>query len=672
MAESFSSSGHSAFKLVLSTLTCISLSLAASTQLASSEQHEENFTSGSKVSQVYFGDSEGNPAGWPQPIFHDGFTPWMKIASDYDSVVFDPEPNALGDVVYASTPSWRNVNFPRGVEGFGLDAYFGRTRPLPADGRQALVTLGALLGGTFAGIDYAAPRDPRLPPNLVRLAKKFFSADVGAGVFLNSVRARGGKDWWYDIYPNILACGLAVLYRDRADSPGEPKLFDLCEESIDTWRRAVDQLRGDEALPEFAYKAVQLVDGPVAGAPSLTAEKFTPIGACDTGQPGYQTIHVTHRHDPRQVCFGFPKHNGDVFESDAAGGLAYLGLLGYETTGRAEDRRLAELSLDFLDRADYNTLYENLLPYGALAAVRFNAEYGDKHNAHKLLGDLFATSDVRARWGMVGKNWGGHPAYGLVGSRKTGLDVADPIGPDYAFAFNTMDFAATLAPIPRYDPATANAIGKYLCHVAHNARYFYPAYLTYMDAQTEAYIRMSGDAKLNTGLPFEGVKSKFPGQIENDMFGTGDALKANRAGAYRTDLGVYSGVYAGAMAKIFTPTVIDDIYQIDLVGTDIPAPAAYPSLLVYNPYDDARAVPLRIDVIRRSHGRLQSGDFLLYDAVNKAVVARHIGSSATVTVTAHEGIVLVAVPESDGLEVVGNHVIAKESGFVVDYNWSAK
>ena len=649
------------------TVAWVCLSLAVGS--ASGYADEVEFAPGAKVPQVYFGDAEGNPRNWPEPVFSDGFTPWRKIAEDYDAVVFDPEPNALGDTAFVPTPSWRNLNYPSGVAGFGLQAYLGRTRPLPPDALQGLVAMGALLGGTFAGIDYAAPRDPRLPANLVRLVKKYFSADIGAGVFLNNVRARGGADWWYDIYPNILACQLAVLYRNRADAPGELRLIDLCETAIDTWRQAVDSLRDGGALPEFAYKAVQLVDGPVSGSPDLTASKFTPIGACDTGQSGYRTIPVAHRHDPRQICFGFPKHNGDVFESDAAGGFAYLGLLGYETTGKSEYRRLAESSLDYLDQAKYDTLYENLLPYGALAAARFDAEYGDKHDAHKLLRDIFAVSDVRPHWGMIGKTWGDAPVYGLAGSRQTGREISEPTGPDYAFAFNTLDFAATLAPIPRYDPATADAIGKYLYHVAHNARYFYPAYLQHLEPQTSAYIERAGDPRLSDALPFEGLKSKFPGKVDDDLFGTGDALKSNRAGAYRTDLGVYSGAYAGAMARLFTPTDVDNIFQIDLAGTDVGAPSAYPAVLVYNPYDVVRVVPLRVHQIRAADPRLGSRELLLYDAVDKRYAARRVGSTAGVTVAPHQAIVLVAVPESDNLKVVGNRVVGKQTGIVVDYDW---
>ncbi len=622
--------------------------------------------SGEKAVQLRFGDREGDPQNWPEPVFSDGFTPWREIALNFDAVAFAKTPNALGNVALHTTP-WKDVNLPRGADGFGLDTYFATTRELAPDHLEAVVAMGTLLGGTLAGIDYTEPQQQGNSQNFVRLIKKWFSYDIGAGVFLNNVHARGGVDWWYDIYPNILACKLSDLYGSRADAPGEPSLSSLCETSIDRWREAVDYLRNGSDVPEFSFKAVQLVDGPVAGSKDLKATRFQPISACDVGERGYRAIAVARRPDPRQVCFGNPRYNGDIFESDSAGGFAYLGMLGYEKTHKPSDRQLAEWSLTYLDRAEYNPLYENLLPYGALAAARLNAELGDKHDLQKYLGWIFSTSSVRKEWGMIGKDWGRTPAFGLVGARKTGREGVTPNGPDYAFSFDTMDFAATIAPIPRYNPATANEIGKYLYHVAHNSRFFYPAYLSYMDPTTEKYIRDANSPKLNLSLPFEGLKSKFPGQVEKQPFGTGDALKDNRKGAYRTDLSVYSGGSAGAMARLFIPTTVENIYQIDLNADDIPTPTAFPSYLVYNPYEEIKLVPLRVDSIRKGNSKLATDEFFIYDAVNKAIVARHVTNSVSVRISPHQAVVLVAVPESDTLEATGPLLIARHSGIIVDY-----
>jgi hypothetical protein len=629
------------------------------------------FEHGAKEPQVYFGDPEGNPLAWPQPVFSDGFTPWRQIALGFDARVFTTLPNAHGDAAFVTTP-WSDYNELRGVDGFGLDSYFGRNFPAPPNSYQAITAMGALFGGALAGIDYSDLHRPNLPRNLVRLVKKWFASDLGADVFLNNVRTRGGADWWYDIFPNILACQLSDLFHNKADAVGDPKLADLCGTAIERWYEAVDYLRDGGQLPEFAYKAVQLVDGPVSGSKDLTAQRFQPIGACDTGKPGYKALNISRHRDPQQVCFGFPHYNGDTFESDSAGALAYLGLLGFEETGKPDDRQLADWGETFLDRTSYNPLYENFLPYGAYVSARMNAELGTRHDTDKLLGEVFSTSTVRPGWGMIGKNWGDAPAYGLVGSRKTGREIAKPVGPDYAFAMDTMQFAATLAPIPRYDPSTAAAIGKYLSHVAHNARFFYPAFLTFMDPTTAAYIASSGTPDIKLALPFEGLKSKFPGQVDHEPYGTGDALKSNRDGAYRTDLGVYSGIYAGAMAKIFNSTAVDDIYQIDLLATDIPAPKAYPSYLFYNPYDEPKLVSFRDDLARKADSRLKTGKYLLYDTVNKDIVARHVTTGATITIPPHEAVVIVTVPESDSLEIVGNRMEAKNTGTVVDFDWRPK
>ena len=629
------------------------------------------FSPGAKQAQISFGDAEGNPAYWPEPIFHDGFTPWRQIAQNFDAIVFNTRPNAHGDVGIMTTP-WAQYNLLRGADGFGVDAYYGRNYPYPKDAYQGIVAMGAIYGGTLAGIDYSAVHRDGLPPNLVRLVKKWFAADKGADMFLNNVHGTGGVDWWFDIYVNILACQLGELYRDKADTPGEPKLTELCRKSIDRWYEVTDSLRDGGTTPEFAYKAVQLIDGLVGGSKDIRAKSLQPIAACDTGKPGYRALNIQRHHDAHQICFGFPNFNGDTFESDSAGGIAYLGLLGYEGSHSPRDRQLADWALSFLDHTNYNPLYESMLPYGALASARMNAELGAHHQTEKLLGEIFSQSDVRYQFGVIGKSWGAAPAYGFVGGRWTGVGIAKPRGPDYAFALNTMEFAANLAPIPRYDPATARTLGKYLSHVAHNARYFYPKYLSFMDAPTARYIASAGEPSLEMALPFEGLKSKFPGQVENEPFGTGDALKANRHGAYTTDLGIYSGLFAGAMAKLFNPTAIENIYQIDLVGAEIPAPAAYPTYLLYNPYDQPKSTPVRADLIRNANPKLSNGDYFLYDAVSKKILARHVADDAPILIPAHESVVIVAVPETERLETVSGHLQTTGSRIVVDFSWRPK
>jgi hypothetical protein len=63
---------------------------------------------------------------------------------------------------------------------------------------------------------------------------------------------------------------------------------------------------------------------------------------------------------------------------------------------------------------------------------------------------------------------------------------------------------------------------------------------------------------------------------------------------------------------------------------------------------------------------------LLYDTVNKQIVARDVTTSATVTIRPHEAVVIVAVPQSEGLEIADSKVRTKISHVVVDYNWLPK
>lgn len=618
--------------------------------------------SGKPTPQVSFGDSEGNPANWPEPVFTDGATPWRTIAKNYDKLVFTTNKNYAGDVSFNWFSS--KYNLLKGEAAFGLEPYLGNSKGT-GPSYDGITTFGALVGGSIGGIDYSAKILPpsTTPTNLVRLIKKYYQTDTGANVFIGSVHGSGGNSFWYDLMPNIFACQLADMYGAKADGSETQTLASLCNASINQWYKAVDYFRDGKSTPEFAYRSVTLAPRTVNG---VDVVPFQPLQTCGnlTWDP-----HIPRDPSSKAVCSNLPTWDGQAYESDSSAGVAYLGAYQYLKTGNANGLKLANWGLNFLDQVTYNPYYEMLLPFGAAASARLNAEKGTNHNTVKILNYVFAESPIRSYWGMIGESWGGAPVYGTMGERKSSYYQNPSVhGPGYAFAMNTMGIATTLAPIPRYDESTAATIGKYLAHVAHNARYFFPQYEPASDPTTGAYIVAAADGIYASSLPFEGIKSSWPGLTSYEPYGTGDPVVNNWG--YKTDLGIYSGIYVGAMAKLFQPTNVANIYQIDLIAVDFPKPKAYPTYLFYNPYSTAQSIDVNLTLARKADSRVAT-DVVLYDLVSNAVIGsgKATDASASINIPATTAVVVAVVPTDQGLEVVDGKVQTKKDGTVIDYHF---
>src|SRR6267378_7296384 len=114
-------------------------------------------------------------------------------------------------------------------------------------------------------------------------------------------------------------------------------------------------------------------------------------------------------------------------------------------------------------------LYEVLLPYGALAAARMNAELERHYDVAKLVQSCFdphGRPQARPGWGVISDRWNGLDAHGLVGSTTD--------GEGYAFTMNTFQWAGALVPLARYNTRYARDLGKWTLNLANAARLFYP------------------------------------------------------------------------------------------------------------------------------------------------------------------------------------------------------
>jgi len=78
--------------------------------------------------------------------------------------------------------------------------------------------------------------------------------------------------------------------------------------------------------------------------------------------------------------------------------------------GDASHLETVRAGLDFLSRRSASPLYEALLPFGVLAAARFNAVHGPRLTLHLLADQLMILNDFEFRvWcshlGVVDRTW---------------------------------------------------------------------------------------------------------------------------------------------------------------------------------------------------------------------------------------------------------------------------
>ena len=99
-------------------------------------------------------------------------------------------------------------------------------------------------------------------------------------------------------------------------------------------------------------------------------------------------------------------------EPEAAAGIAWLEYMAWVKfkDPRFSDRRRLVPPLAGRGPAEKSPLYEVLLPYGALAAARMNAELGRHYDVAKLVQCCFdprGRQQARPGWGVISDRWNG-------------------------------------------------------------------------------------------------------------------------------------------------------------------------------------------------------------------------------------------------------------------------
>jgi hypothetical protein len=469
----------------------------------------------------------------PQPL---QIIDYQKLAIRFDSTVYDF--NARGKFWPMVWKDSSNKNFSQMV--VGLYTAVGDVRQGPANNKgmfhEALATMGAVMGATLVGID----KSNQQGLDYVAMLKNYFNKETGWDIMMNNtcpeVALLGGgygRDWWYDVYPNVLFYAICDQYPDHAG-------FDeIARQIAEKFFKADSILNGNYDYSYFDYGKMQ------------------------------------------------PMKNQICAQPDAAAGHAWVLYSAYKKFGDERYLKGAMSALTALQSQSLNPTYEVLIPFGAYLAARINAEQGKKYDINKLLGWTFdGTPICREGWGVLTGKWNGIDISGIVGS------TVDHGG--YGFLMNTYDAAWPLVPMVRYDQSYAMAIGKWMLNAANAARFFYPEYMPddhetipQLAAVTKGVIAYEGMVRKSTHQEHENL----PGPVAQ-----GDGpLWVPGKNPQESQFSVYGSAHVGIFGSIIRTTDVPGILQLDLLVTDFYHDKAWPTYLYYNPYAENKSVSLNIE-----------------------------------------------------------------------------
>ena len=514
-------------------------------------------------------------AEMPKPF---GIIDYNKLAKDFDAKVYDL--NAKGKFWPLAWVDTSRKNFPQDV--VGIYTAIGDVRQGPGNNKgmfhEALATMGATLGASLVGID-KTKQDGR---NYVAMLKNYFNKDTGWNIMMNNtapeVALLGGgygRDWWYDVYPNLLFYAIYEQY------PDEPGLKEMARTIANKFYEADKILNGNYDYSYFDYG------------------KMTPM--------------------KNNICI----------QPDAAAGHAWVLYSAYKHFGDEKYLKGALSALSALEAQPQNPTYELLMPFGAYLAARINAEQGKNFDTAKMLQWSFdGTAICREGWGFLVGNWNGYDISGIVGS------TVDHGG--YGFLMNTYDAAWPLVPMVRYDQSYANAIGKWMLNAANASKFFYPQHMpdeheTLKNAEeiTKNVIAYEGIIKRSNLNAYQHVQAPVA-QGDGPLWVPGKNPPESQ-------LSVYGSGHVGIFGSIIKTTDVEGILQLDLLATDFFHDKAYPTFLYYNPHNEGKAIKVNVGKKKVDLYDTVSGKFIAKNLSGNAKVKLDAKNSAVIVMVPAKG-----------------------------------
>jgi hypothetical protein len=456
---------------------------------------------------------------------------WNDMALSYDRTVYDF--NATGDYwpVIWLDDSRKNLD----QTTFGIYTAIGDVRQGPDKNEgmfhESLNSLGSILGGTLVGVD----KSDQDGYNYVKMVQNYFNTENGWNIVMNNtcpdIALLGGgyaRDWWYDVFPNVLFYGVANFYPEVGIT-----------EKI------------QHTVAEQFYKADSILNG------NYDYSFF------DYGNMSGEKNHITS-------------------QEDAAAAHAYVLYCAYKKFGDERYLEGAKSALSAMENLSENRFYEILMPFGAYIAARLNAEEGTDYDPSLWIDWSFNKAIGREGWGVLVGEWNGYDISGLVGS------IIHNDG--YGFLMNTFDMAWPLVPMVRYDPSYANAIGKWMLHAANASRYIYPnempddhQTLPHEKEATKGVIAYEAVIHHSTFEKFSNIEAPVAqGDGPNWIEGNPDV----------SQFSAYGSGHVGIFGSIIETCNVEGILKLDLLATDFYRDNAYPTYLYYNPYSEEKEIEL--------------------------------------------------------------------------------
>jgi hypothetical protein len=466
----------------------------------------------------------------PQPL---KIIDWKKKTLQFDSLVFNFNSTAsYGPLIWLDS-SKRNID----QVTFGLYTVMGDVRQGPkhnnGEFHEALTSMNSLISAGLMGIDKTSQHGY----NFVKMVQNYFNSDTKWNIVMNNTNpavalAGGGygRDWWYDVYPNVLYYGVAAL------NPNVDNTDVIRRKVADQFYKADSVLNGNYDYSYFDYAQMKGM------------------------------------------------RNNIPFQQDVAGGHAWILYSAYQKFGDARYLKGAKSATEALLRQKESRFYEMLLPFGTYTAARLNAEQGTNYDVTKMLNWIFdgcQSKDGRYGWGVISDKWGDYDVSGLQGS------ITD--GGGYGFFMNSVAMAWPLVPLVKYEPQYAKAIGKYMLNAVNASRLFYPdqvdnahQWLPGLKDLTHGIIGYEGIRKVDDyGKP--ALKGISPVSI-------GDGPKWVKGQPEESMFSLYSTSIVGIYGAIVNTTNVEGILALNCNATDFYAANKYPEFLYYNPYGNDTTV----------------------------------------------------------------------------------
>lgn len=534
-------------------------------------------------------------ANLPQPL---KIIDWKLMAQKFDKTIYNFQ--ATGDYWPMIWMDSTNKNFDQPV--MGIYTAVGDVRQGKQHNKgmfhEALANMGSVLGASLIGID----KSKQNGMNYVSMLKNYFNRDTKWNIMMNNtapeVALLGGgygRDWWYDVYPNVLFYAICEQYPNEKD-------FDWIAKSIaEKFYKADSILKGDYNYSYFDYAQMK------------------------------------------------PMKNQICAQQDAAAGHAWVLYAAYKKFGDKHYLQGAISAMNALESNKINPTYELLMPFGAYLAARMNMEQGTRFDVQKLLGWTFdGTAVCREGWGVLTGKWNGYDVSGVVGS------TVDHGG--YGFLMNTFDAAWPLVPIVRYNPAYANAIGKWMLNAVNASRLFYPQYapkehqtLPQFAAVTKGVIAYEGFARSST---FDSIYTNLKAPVAQ-----GDGPKwVPGKNPEVSQFSVYGSGHVGIFGAIVQKTTVEGILKLDVLATDFYRNKAYPTYLIYNPYNQNKTITYKIKGKKKVD---------LYDAIAQKFIAKNVSLAIKVPVGKTNSVLIVETPVNSKITKADNKLLA--NGIVIDY-----